>query len=110
MIIFGENRRPSISSYPDSDKLGLRPGGEFEPLNFRRGDAVDYWDGEHALDPGDLVAFPPGPAGAREVSNPGPEPTRLLLMSTAHKAALRHFPEAGTLRVTPPGTLWRGVG
>lgn len=37
----------SISVYPDSDKLGVRPpdGGE-DRLNFRRGDAVDYWDGE----------------------------------------------------------------
>ncbi|MFN2471872.1 MAG: cupin domain-containing protein [Gaiellaceae bacterium] len=38
---------PSIAVYPDSDKLGTRPGGEHpDLLNFRRGDAVDYWDGE----------------------------------------------------------------
>ena len=37
----------SISVYPDSDKLGARPpGGGADRLNFRRGDAVDYWDGE----------------------------------------------------------------
>lgn len=37
----------SISVYPDSDKLGVRPPGESpDRLNFRRGDAVDYWDGE----------------------------------------------------------------
>lgn len=37
----------SISVYPDSDKLGARPpeGGP-DRLDFRRGDAVDYWDGE----------------------------------------------------------------
>jgi hypothetical protein len=37
----------SISVYPDSDKLGVRPpdGGE-DRLDFRRGDAVDYWDRE----------------------------------------------------------------
>lgn len=37
----------SISVYPDSDKIGVRPR---EPgpdrLQFRRADAVDYWDGE----------------------------------------------------------------
>jgi uncharacterized cupin superfamily protein len=37
----------SISVYPDSDKLGVRPpGGGPDRLDFRRGDAVDYWDGE----------------------------------------------------------------
>jgi uncharacterized cupin superfamily protein len=37
----------SVSVYPDSDKLGVPPpGGGPDRLNFRRGDAVDYWDGE----------------------------------------------------------------
>ena len=37
----------SISVYPDSDKLGVRPaGGGPDRRDFRRGDAVDYWDGE----------------------------------------------------------------
>ena len=40
---------PSVSVYPDSDKVGPRPSpdpDDPERLNFRRGDAVDYWDGE----------------------------------------------------------------
>ncbi|HLJ02887.1 MAG TPA: cupin domain-containing protein [Solirubrobacteraceae bacterium] len=38
---------PSVSVYPDSDKLGTRPpGGGPDLLNFPRRDAVDYWDGE----------------------------------------------------------------
>ena len=37
----------SVSVYPDSDKVGARPPGDSpDRLNFRRGDAVDYWDGE----------------------------------------------------------------
>jgi hypothetical protein len=33
--------------YPGSDKVGVRPpGGGPDRLNFRRGEAVDYWDGE----------------------------------------------------------------
>jgi hypothetical protein len=40
------NRSPSIAVYPDSDKLGTRPGGGDDRLDFRRADAVDYWDGE----------------------------------------------------------------
>ena len=37
----------SVSVYPDSDKIGVRPPGDGpDRLDFRRGDAVDYWDGE----------------------------------------------------------------
>lgn len=37
----------SVAVYPDSDKVGVRPpGGGPDRLNFRRADAVDYWDGE----------------------------------------------------------------
>jgi uncharacterized cupin superfamily protein len=37
----------SVSVYPDSDKLGVRPAdGGADRLDFRRRDAVDYWDGE----------------------------------------------------------------
>jgi uncharacterized cupin superfamily protein len=48
VVIISANREPSISVYPDSDKLGTRPGAQAEEdtLNFRRADAVDYWDGE----------------------------------------------------------------
>jgi uncharacterized cupin superfamily protein len=37
----------AVSVYPDSDKVGVRPpeGGP-DRLDFRRGDAVDYWEGE----------------------------------------------------------------
>ena len=46
VLLLSANRTPSISVYPDSDKLGSRPGGDEDNLNFRRGDAVDYWEGE----------------------------------------------------------------
>jgi uncharacterized cupin superfamily protein len=40
-------RGASVSVYPDSDKVGVRPpGGGPDRLDFRRGDAVDYWEGE----------------------------------------------------------------
>jgi uncharacterized cupin superfamily protein len=41
---------PAVVAYPDSEKIGARPGPwgthQEDRLNFRRGDAVDYWDGE----------------------------------------------------------------
>ena len=45
-LILSANREPSISVYPDSDKIGVRPGAPDHTLNFRRRDAVDYWEGE----------------------------------------------------------------
>lgn len=45
MMISG-NHLPSISVYPDSDKIGTRGGDERDRLNFRRADGVDYWEGE----------------------------------------------------------------
>jgi uncharacterized cupin superfamily protein len=44
--IFSTLVTPSISVYPDSGKIGVRPGVPEDTLNFRRGDAVDYWEGE----------------------------------------------------------------
>jgi uncharacterized cupin superfamily protein len=46
VLILSANRAPSISVYPDSDKLGTRPLDVEDRLNFRRADAVDYWEGE----------------------------------------------------------------
>ncbi|MBA2462275.1 MAG: cupin domain-containing protein [Actinobacteria bacterium] len=48
ILLLSANREPSISVYPDSDKLGTRPGttAPDDWLNFRRSDAVDYWEGE----------------------------------------------------------------
>lgn len=50
VMILSASHAPSISVYPDSDKLGTRPGAvhrdEGDELNFRRDDAVGYWEGE----------------------------------------------------------------
>lgn len=46
LLILSTKGLPALSLYPDSDKVGVRPGVEDDTLNFRRGDAVDYWDGE----------------------------------------------------------------
>ena len=46
VLLLSANREPSISVYPDSGKLGTRPAVEEDRLNFRRADAVGYWEGE----------------------------------------------------------------
>jgi uncharacterized cupin superfamily protein len=50
-LVLSEMRRPDVPVYPDSGKVGVRevaPGSGQEGLrlNFRAGDAVDYWEGE----------------------------------------------------------------
>jgi len=71
----GGRTGPSICVYPDSDKLGTRPGRTGTPgldnLDFRRQDAVDYWYGEGSPDepvePVELVRAPE--SGYRPVYN-----------------------------------------
>ncbi|HEY2936219.1 MAG TPA: cupin domain-containing protein [Gaiellaceae bacterium] len=46
VLMLSTKETPSISVYPDSDKIGTRPGGDEDRLNFVRSDAVDYWAGE----------------------------------------------------------------
>jgi uncharacterized cupin superfamily protein len=47
LLMFSANQSPSISVYPDSQKIGTRPGDDrTDRLDFRRADSVDYWDGE----------------------------------------------------------------
>jgi uncharacterized cupin superfamily protein len=49
VLILSANRWPAVVVYPDSGKLGARPTPELEDpdrLNFRRSDAVGYWEGE----------------------------------------------------------------
>jgi uncharacterized cupin superfamily protein len=41
VLIVSAATRPEVVEYPDSDKVGARPGG-----NFRASDGVDYWYGE----------------------------------------------------------------
>jgi uncharacterized cupin superfamily protein len=37
---------PSVSVYPDSDKIGVWPGDQRDHVIVRRESNVDYWDGE----------------------------------------------------------------
>jgi uncharacterized cupin superfamily protein len=50
VLVISAERWPAVVVYPDSDKVGTRPGPwgthNIDRLNFRRGDAVDYWEGE----------------------------------------------------------------
>jgi uncharacterized cupin superfamily protein len=46
VLMISTLNEPSVAVYPDSDKVGVWPGGK-ESLMLRRQDGnVDYWDGE----------------------------------------------------------------
>ena len=46
VAMLSTRHQTAVSVYPDSNKIGMWSGdGEVSQL-FRRGDAVDYWDGE----------------------------------------------------------------
>ena len=61
-------------------------------------------DGERALGRGDLVCFPPGPAGAHKVSNPGGEPARVLMFSSAREPSVAVYPDSDKIGVWPGHT------
>jgi uncharacterized cupin superfamily protein len=46
ILMLGARRSPSVVVYPDSDKVGTRPPEQRDRLNFPRGAAVGYWEGE----------------------------------------------------------------
>jgi uncharacterized cupin superfamily protein len=47
-LMLSAGARPEIVVYPDSDKIGTRPGPgrDDDNLNLRRSGGLDYWDGE----------------------------------------------------------------
>jgi uncharacterized cupin superfamily protein len=56
-------------------------------------------DGEQALRPGDVVAFPEGPAGAHAVANGTDEHVRVVMLSTKRKPAVAVYPDSDKLAV-----------
>jgi uncharacterized cupin superfamily protein len=58
-------------------------------------------DGERSLQPGDLVCFPAGPAGAHKVTNPGAVTARVLMFSSAREPAVAVYPDSDKIGVWP---------
>jgi uncharacterized cupin superfamily protein len=58
-------------------------------------------DGEHTLERGDLVCFPPGPVGAHKLMNRSESPARALLFSSSRAPAVSVYPDSDTIGVWP---------
>ena len=64
-------------------------------------------DGEHELEPGDLVCFPTGPDGAHKVTNRTDEPVRIVMFSTKATTAMAVYPDSNKVGIWPLGKLFR---
>ena len=51
-------------------------------------------DGEDTLEPGDIVAFPVGPAGAHKVTNHSQETVRVMMLSTIERCGVVVYPDS----------------
>jgi uncharacterized cupin superfamily protein len=58
-------------------------------------------DGERALQRGDLVCFPSGPAGAHKLTNRDQATARLLMFSSARTPAVAVYPDSDKIGVWP---------
>jgi len=58
-------------------------------------------DGERTLERGDLVRFPPGPAGAHKVMNRSELPARTLVFSRSRAPAVSVYPDSDKIGVWP---------
>ena len=56
-------------------------------------------DGEHTLQRGDLVRFPPGPEGAHKLMNRSDAPARTLMFSSARVPAVSVYPDSDKIGV-----------
>jgi uncharacterized cupin superfamily protein len=63
--------------------------------------AVRTPDGERMLQRGDLVCFPPGPAGAHKVMNRSDAQARTLMFSSSRVPAVSVYPDSNKIGVWP---------
>ena len=57
--------------------------------------------GERSLERGDLVCFPPGPAGAHQIMNRSEAPARTLMFSSSRVPAVSVYPDSNKIGVWP---------
>jgi uncharacterized cupin superfamily protein len=58
-------------------------------------------DGERTLASGELVCFPPGPAGAHKLSNRTDEVVRALMFSSSREPAVAVYPDSDKIGAWP---------
>ena len=56
-------------------------------------------EGERALQAGDVVCFPVGPAGAHRVDNAGEQTVRVALFSNTHEFGIIEYPDSDKIGI-----------
>jgi uncharacterized cupin superfamily protein len=92
----------------------LAPGQSVCPYHYEHGE--EEWllvvggrptlrdpEGEHQLEPWDVVFFPRGPEGAHRVSNATDEPARVLMFSDVVTPTATVYPDSGKVGI------WTGL-
>jgi uncharacterized cupin superfamily protein len=90
----------------DATVVDVEPGAGSEPYRYVYGreewllvlagsPSLRHPNGEEPLEAGDLVCFPEGPAGARQLLNRGDSVVRALFVSTTGLPANVHYPDTG---------------
>jgi uncharacterized cupin superfamily protein len=64
---------------------------------------VRHPDGHEDFDPGDVVCFPEGPAGAHRLTNHGDETVRVLMISTMVEPNAAVYPDSDKIGMWPGG-------
>ena len=102
-----------VSARAGAENLGasvyeLRPGasGAFLHAHWANEEMAVVLEGtptlrthetQRELQPGDVVAFPRGPAGAHQVWNATQDPVRVLMLSTRDNAEVYVYPDSGKI-------------
>lgn len=64
-------------------------------------------EGERTLEPGDVVCFPTGPAGAHQVRNAGDTPARAAIVSSQNEFGIVEYPEEEKVAIWAGGTYYK---
>ena len=109
------SRRARLGRQAGCQKLGaslyeLPPGAASFPLHIHHANeellivlsgrpTLRGLDSQRELVPGEVVACPVGRAGAHRIDNHGPEPARVLILSTMLYPEVNEYPDSGKLMV-----------
>jgi len=64
-------------------------------------------EGERTLAEGDVVTFPRGPKGAKEIRNEGDEVARVLIVSTNAVPDVSEYPDVGKVGIRVDHDDWK---
>jgi uncharacterized cupin superfamily protein len=95
----------------------LRPGGvnwnhfhhgsEELVLVLRGRPTVRTTEGDRVLEEGDVMTFPPGPDGAKELRNETEEVARVLIVSTNVEPDVSEYPDVAKIGINVGGDEWK---